>query len=56
MKVDVKDNKSESTAKQTERRASAPVRFLHYIFIHNIGYKLLAVVLSAAVWLLSVGL
>ena len=31
-------------------------RFLKAVFVHNIGYKVLAVVVSAALWVFAVAL
>lgn len=42
--------------KNTERKDNAFVRAMKAIFVHNIGYKVFAVLFGALIWLLAVAL
>ncbi len=42
--------------KDTERKNNKFVSALKAVFVHNIGWKLLALVSAAVIWVLSAGL
>lgn len=50
----VLNNKPQKT--EAAKSGNPFMKFLYFVFVKNFGYKLLAVVLSLAVFLLTVGL
>lgn len=44
--------KTENTTKTKNKKGNPITRFFKAVFVHNIGLKILALILSAALWVI----